>query len=105
MDEKEYEAGRARALRVLLSRYPLALAEDAVQAAALYFLEHDYPRVTPSLFTQRALQRAAHINEAAYGSNRPNAKARRVVYVGGAVELATFGPGSPVCMSDDDENA
>lgn len=107
MDEKVYEQGRARALRVLTGRgYSLAIAEDAVQAAALYFVEHPVQKhgVTISLFVQRAMQRARDLFETAYGSDRPHAKARLVVHVGGASDLSNFESGSPVCTPDGDEN-
>lgn len=100
MTEQEYEAGRARALGILTRRgYTLAMAEDAVQAAALYFLEHTYPRVTPSLFTQRAAQRARDLTEAAYGSKRAHGKARLIIFVGNTADILD----SPVCRSEADE--
>lgn len=69
-------------------------AEDAVQVAALYFLERlgCYTCITPSLFIEMAVKRAKDIQP----SDRPEAKrrARRELAFGTALELdaALYGP-------------
>lgn len=70
-----YESRRHEAMAVLLDlEFPPDIAEDAVQAAALYFLSRQRQHVTWKLFLHYVRMRAYALKESAYGSERRPAK-------------------------------
>jgi hypothetical protein len=92
--EKVYESSQQKALTAIY-RHGIkdhGIAEDAVQSAAMFFLERldTHTHITTSLFVQRAVQRAKSLLESYYGSDRPNAKQRREIGIGGLSDLAEF---------------